>query len=121
MVPPFLVRVLLSRVPRCHQYYGTLRLPAPTIRSLMDSLPDSSVLLHIRSVWPEAKPDSRVLFNHRTNGDFTLVSAGPRRFLKNPSCTFAPVSDPGRAENASPFRQLSADPIPNKMKSPTGA
>ena len=119
MMPPFLVRVLLSRVPHCHQYYGTLRLPVPTARSLMDSLPGSCVLLPICFAKFEATPGDQVLCSHRTNGNCTQVSTGSRRFLRNPSCTFAPVSDPDRADAASPYRQTSADPISKKMKPPT--
>ena len=118
MMPPFLVRVLLSRVPRCHQYYGTLRLPVPTARSLMDSLPGSCVLLQLCSGRLEASPASRVLFNQRTNGEFTQVNTGSRRFLRNPSCTFAPVIDSGRTDFVSPNRHFSTDPTSCTMKSP---
>lgn len=118
---PFLVRVLLSRVPCCHQYYGTLRLPVPTVRSLMHSLPDSCVLLHVRFAWPEAPPDERVRFSHRTNGNCTQVSTGSHRFLRNPSCTFPLVYDPGRVGVVSPYRRTNADPIFRTMKPPTVA
>ena len=74
------------------------------------------MLLHIRSVRSEAQPDGRALFSHRTNGDITQVSTGSRRFLRNPSCTYALASDPGRADVASPYRQTSADPISQRMK-----
>ena len=121
MMSPFLVRILPSGVPRCHQYYGTLRLPVPTARSLMYSLPGSCVSLPVCFIRLEASPDDRVLFSHRTNGDCTQVSTGSRRFLRNPSCTSALVSDPGRAGIASPYRQASADPIFRTMKPPTVA
>lgn len=116
---PFLVRVLPSGVPRCRRYYGTLRLPVPTARSLMDSFTGSCVLLPVRSAGFEAQPDGRVLFSHRTNGNHTQVSTGPRRFLRNPSCTFAPVSDSGRTDLVSPYRHFSTDPTRSTMKSPT--
>ena len=64
-------------------------------------------------------PDSQALFNHRANGDCIQVNTGSRRFLRNPSCTFALVSDPGWAGIVSPYRQPNADPIFWKMKPPT--
>ncbi|KEQ13506.1 hypothetical protein GZ77_14310 [Endozoicomonas montiporae] len=75
----------------------------------MDSLPGSSALLRICFVRLEAKPDNRVLINQRTNGEFTLVNTGSHRFLRNPSCTFAPASEPSRAAIPSPSRVGSAD------------
>ena len=77
------------------------------------------MLLHIRFAGLEAKPDDRVLFSHRTNGYLTQVSTGSRRFLRNPSCTFAPVSDSGRTDYVSPNRHFSADPTSFTMRSPT--
>ena len=118
MVPPFLVRVLSSRVPRCHRYYGTLRLPAPITQSLMDSLLGSCDCFIFALAGLKLIPASPVLFNQRTNGHFTQVSTGSRRFLRNPSRTFAPVTDSGRTDIVSPNRHFSADPTSCTMKSP---
>ncbi|MGI2030635.1 hypothetical protein, partial [Endozoicomonas acroporae] len=60
------------------------------------------MLLHICFAGLEAKPNDQVLFSHRTNGYLTQVSTGSHRFLRNPSCTFAPVSDSGRTDSVSP-------------------
>ena len=67
----------------------------------------------------EAKPDDPVLFDHRANGAFMQVRIGSRRFLRNQSCTFAPVTDLGRTGSASPRRQPSAGPTTGNMKPPT--
>ena len=46
-------------------------------------------------------------------------STGSRRFLRNPSCTFATVSDSGRTDYVSPNGHFSADPTSFTMRSPT--
>jgi hypothetical protein len=68
----------------------------------------------------EAIHDGLALFDHRANGCIAWVTTGSHRFLRNPSCTFALVTDPGRIAMTHLIVMANADPIPNKMKSPTG-
>ena len=95
-----------------------LRLPAPNTKSLMDSLLRSNLRLLVRSPLAKTSRGARPRLLPGAISYLNWSNAGSPRFLENPSCTFALLSDPGRSGWPCLDGQLSAIPNAGKMKTP---
>lgn len=95
---------LVTAFPTVISTIGALRLPMPNTGSLMDSLPRSTLRLPVYSLAAEtAAGYGPIYIAPCLRACLERSVIGSPRFLRSPSCTFAPLSDPGRSGLASPI------------------
>src|SRR5208337_4070600 len=111
--PPSLARVPVSPVPRGQRYYGgattsRLRIPGRLSVSLPGSTRSSALRARLGGApgWLEdpSGPGHLVSRPPICRHALTWTQAGSHRFPGDPSHAFAPVQDPGRTDDPSPWR-----------------